>query len=242
MAYTVMGLAYLLSGISLLPWVVFTVCGSFGAVDLRLGEWEKLLFNLGLSVAFFLQHSGMVRASFRQTIFKGINPAYHPALYAIFSGTVLLAVVLLWQRSSYPVFLASGAYRWFFYLLSVGALAGFIWGGIALGKPDMLGIRPIVYRLHRKKLKTMPFTVRGPYRLTRHPWYFCCILLIWSCPDITADRLLYNVLWTAWIVVGARLEERDLVRTFGDEYRSYQHQVPMMVPTGKILRRPGEAG
>jgi hypothetical protein len=47
---------------------------------------------------------------------------------------------------------------------------------------------------------------------------------------ITVDRLLHNTLWTLWIVIGATLEERDLVDCFGQSYRSYQQTVPMLVP------------
>jgi protein-S-isoprenylcysteine O-methyltransferase Ste14 len=76
----------------------------------------------------------------------------------------------------------------------------------------------------------MPFTVRGPYRWVRHPLYFFCLLMIWSCPDLSLDRLLHNVLWTAWIVVGSVLEERDLVASFGEEYSNYKREVPMLIP------------
>ena len=54
--------------------------------------------------------------------------------------------------------------------------------------------------------------------------------MIWSYPDLTADRLLFDALWTTWIVVGTLLEERDLVASFGDAYREYQRKVPMLVP------------
>ena len=56
------------------------------------------------------------------------------------------------------------------------------------------------------------------------------LVLLWACPDVTADRLLLNGLFTGWIVVGSRLEERDLVREFGDAYRDYQRKVPMLLP------------
>lgn len=64
----------------------------------------------------------------------------------------------------------------------------------------------------------------------RHPLYLFTLVMIWSCPDLTADRLLFDVLWTAWIFGATRLEERDLVRDFGDLYREYQARVPMLVP------------
>ena len=56
------------------------------------------------------------------------------------------------------------------------------------------------------------------------------IVLFWSYPSLTADRLLFNILWTIWIAIGTILEERDLVDDFGDTYRDYQTNVPMLVP------------
>jgi protein-S-isoprenylcysteine O-methyltransferase Ste14 len=76
----------------------------------------------------------------------------------------------------------------------------------------------------------MSFVVKGPYRWVRHPLYLFMTLMIWSCPDLTADRLLFNGLWTVWIVIGSILEERDLVLEFGDVYREYQQTVPMFIP------------
>ena len=64
----------------------------------------------------------------------------------------------------------------------------------------------------------------------RHPFYFLAIVLLWSSPVIPADRLLLNALFTVWIVLGARWEERDLVAAFGDAYRLHQRAVPMLIP------------
>jgi protein-S-isoprenylcysteine O-methyltransferase Ste14 len=64
----------------------------------------------------------------------------------------------------------------------------------------------------------------------RHPLYFFSLIMIWSCPEITMDRLLFNVLWTVWIVMATLFEEKDLVSEFGDQYRQYQAKVPMIIP------------
>ncbi len=94
----------------------------------------------------------------------------------------------------------------------------------------MLGLAAI--RAHRRStLESSPaFVVRGPYRWVRHPWYLGAILLLWSGTDVSADRLLLNVLWTAWICLGARLEERDLRDEFGAVYDAYPQEVPMLIP------------
>jgi protein-S-isoprenylcysteine O-methyltransferase Ste14 len=64
----------------------------------------------------------------------------------------------------------------------------------------------------------------------RHPLYFGVLLIIWANPDVTADRLLFDILWTAWICVGAWLEEADLLRDFGDAYERYRRKVPILIP------------
>ncbi len=66
--------------------------------------------------------------------------------------------------------------------------------------------------------------------------YLFVLIVIWSGTAITADKLLFNVLWTLWILIGAVLEERDLVADFGDLYRKYQREVPMIIP----YKIPGE--
>jgi protein-S-isoprenylcysteine O-methyltransferase Ste14 len=54
--------------------------------------------------------------------------------------------------------------------------------------------------------------------------------MIWANPHFSQNRLLFNALWTIWIIIGTRLEERDLAAEFGDGYRDYQKRVPMLIP------------
>jgi methanethiol S-methyltransferase len=63
------------------------------------------------------------------------------------------------------------------------------------------------------------------------------LLLIWSTPRFSTDQLLFNVLWTAWIIVGTKLEERDLLADFGPAYRQFQAAVPMLLPSPRAILR-----
>ncbi len=109
-------------------------------------------------------------------------------------------------------------------------MLGFFWGIRALGFYDPTGIRDVIDHKTVKLPSGGSLVVKGPYVFVRHPLYAAMILMIWSYPDITADRLLFNVLWTAWIVAATYLEEHDLTAVYGDEYRAYQEKVPMFVP------------
>lgn len=229
-AYMVIFLAYMLGGSSLVMFGAFCYVGSLHLVQLGLSESGTVLLDVCLSLAFFLQHSGMVRKPFRRYLARFIPEAYNSAIYTILSGIILFIVIILWQGTSGTVATAEGALRLLLRVIFAASIAGFYWGTQALGFFDPFGIRVIVNNLRGKIPKEMPLTVRGPYRWVRHPLYLFVLIMIWSCPDLTLDRLLFNVLWTVWIYIGALLEERDLVANFGEAYRHYQQKVPMLIP------------
>ncbi len=193
-----------------------------------------LWWDAGLSLLFFLQHSGMVRQSVRSAL--RIAEPYQIAVYATASGITLMAVMLLWQRAGDTLVRWQGVWLIAACVVALAAAAFFLWGIVALRGFDPCGVRPIRAHLKGKPLPHLPFVARGPYRWVRHPLYFAIVVLFWCYPEITPDRLLFNVLWTAWIWVGAKLEERDLVREFGEAYRQYQRQVPALVPWRRPLR------
>jgi protein-S-isoprenylcysteine O-methyltransferase Ste14 len=229
-SYVMLILTYLVGAVSLLVWMVFLFHGSLNLANLGLGEIAGLGLDASLSLAFFIQHSVMVRRSFRRWLAKFIREEYHGALFTIASGVVLLILVAFWQKSSYVLAAPQGFIRWLMHAVFILAILGFYWGFRALGSFDGFGLSPILNNLRGKDPPSMPFIVRGPYRWVRHPLYFFCLLLIWSCPDLSLDRLLYNLLWSTWILVGSVLEECDLVADFGESYRDYQRKVPMLIP------------
>ena len=230
-AYVAIFIAYIFGGGSLVMFGAFCYFGSLHLAELGLNEIGILIFDLCLSLAFFLQHSGMVRKSFRRFLSRFIPEAYVSAFYAISSGIVLFAVIIFWQESSSTVATAKGAPRLLLRALFAASLVGFYWGTKTLGFFDPFGIRAIKYRIRGKKPKETPLTISGPYRWVRHPLYFFVLVIIWSCPDLTFDRLLFNILWTVWIYIGAFFEERDLVADFGEVYREYKRKVPMLIPS-----------
>lgn len=228
-AYLVIVLATLSGGGSLLIFCAFLIAGPFPVVHLNISEPLALLWDGFLSAAFFVQHSGMIRSSFGTWVSAVIPRHYSYATYAIASGTVLTAVVLLWQPSHTTLFEAQGLLRIPFRTAFVLAIAGFVWGVRALGAFDPFGRLSLLSHLHDKQ-QAPHLVVRGPYLWVRHPLYFFMLVFIWATPSLSLDRLLFNVLWTSWIVVGSFLEEKDLVAEFGESYRHYQNAVPMLLP------------
>ena len=221
----------------------FWPLGTLRIMRLGWSETTVLLWDGALSMLFFAQHSGMVRRNVRARMAAVIASLYQPALYAIASGLALVAVVLLWQPSDVRLLTLTGPSRLVAHGFSVAALGLFVWGFVSLRSFDPLGLAPLAGHLRARPSQPCGFVVRGAYRFVRHPLYLAVIVLIWFCPDVTADRLLFNVLWTAWIVAGTVLEEADLTAEFGEAYRAYRRDVPMLLPLPRPaarLRAEGE--
>ncbi|MCD6353574.1 MAG: isoprenylcysteine carboxylmethyltransferase family protein [Proteobacteria bacterium] len=209
---------------------LFLYAGSPNLVNLKLSEPALLCVDALLCFAFFIQHSSMIRKSFRRWVTRLLPAHYDNAFFAIASGIVLLVLLLLWQESTHTLLSFQNSGWWFFRALFFLSLSGFAWCFWALGFLDPFGLKPFLNHLRGIPRKPPSFIIRGPYRWVRHPVYFFQIVIIWSTPHLTSDRFLFNVLWSTWIVIATVFEERDLRTSFGDAYTEYQSKVPMLIP------------
>jgi protein-S-isoprenylcysteine O-methyltransferase Ste14 len=231
-AYVLATLSFVFGAGSLIVFTVFLYSGSFHVTGLGFSIPQTLVLDTFLCLAFFLQHSGMIRSETQRWISRLIPEYYLGAVFSVVSGFALLTLVILWQESMVVFVSADGIYRLALRALFFIAITVQVWGIWSLKSADLFGTKSLL----RYQAATQPLSsivIRGPYRWVRHPLYLTTLLMIWSNPDLTADRLLFNVLFTVWIIAGAVLEERDLVEVYGDDYREYQRSVPMMIPYRK---------
>ena len=216
--------------INMLLFLIFLLVGPFHIVKMEFSESHLLVWNGILSILFFIQHSGMIRTGFRTRLNRVVPSHFNGALYTIFSSIVLTGVIILWQPSVIVVYELQSYARWISRAVFFLTIAGFSWGVYSLKSFDPFGSGRIKAHLKGRSARPQIFSVYGPYLWVRHPLYFFVLVLIWVCPDLTLDRLLFNMLWTCWIYLGAIFEEKDLVSEFGNQYREYQKKVPMLIP------------
>lgn len=210
--------------------MAFLFLGSFSIFDLGLTTDRALALDACLSFMFFAQHSVMIRREFRDKLSGLIPELYYPAFYSILSGTALFMVFFFWQKIPDAVMTVQGTPRILIRILFFLSIAGFAWANTSLTAFDPFGVKAINRHLRQKEIRSMPLAVKGAYLWMRHPLYFFSLVMIWACPDLTRDRLMFNILWSLWIILATRLEERDLVAEFGNQYREYQSKVPMIIP------------
>ena len=167
-------------------------------------------------------------------------PRAMPAYRLVFN---VLAVVLL----AVPLWLSlagSGPWLWrwsgfAFYIslmLSMAALAGFLWSLKYYDTSEFLGLRQLRER-NASVDDQEQFQLSPLHRWVRHPWYFFALVLIWT-RDMNAPTLVTAILLTLYFIIGSRLEEQKLVRYHGEIYQRYRQLVPGLVPLPwKYLRQ-----
>ena len=156
-------------------------------------------------------------------------------------ASVLTLIPVLWYGSTLrgPVlFHWAGPSRVFQVLLIAVSLALFYAGARHYDTGQLLGLRQIREHGSSKGLTdTGGLDTRGILGVVRHPWYTAAMLIIWARP-LDASVLVTNVVLTAYLIIGTRLEEAKLIHEFGDSYRDYQRKVPMFWP--RLFRKgPG---
>jgi protein-S-isoprenylcysteine O-methyltransferase Ste14 len=114
--------------------------------------------------------------------------------------------------------------------LWAGGIFLFIAGAGRYDIPEFMGVRQMRHnRLDASIASGGRLSMDGIHRLIRHPWYTGGIMVVWA-RDMTVLDLIVNVILTAYFVIGACLEERKLIRAFGEPYRLYRNETSMFLP------------
>jgi protein-S-isoprenylcysteine O-methyltransferase Ste14 len=199
------------------------------------GPWPlAMLVDVLLFLVFALQHSVMARPSFKRRWTRIVPAPIERSTYVLITSLLLLALCWLWRPIPIDVWsVQTPALR--------SAITTLFWAGwivtglaaAATNQAEMIGLRQVLDANRGKPAGDLTLTTSGLYRIVRHPIYVGAIVAFWATPDMTVGHLVFSVLATVYTVLGAMLEERDLVRIFGDAYRDYQERVRMLLPIPK---------
>lgn len=115
-------------------------------------------------------------------------------------------------------------------LLLVYAAILFSFGLAVYDLQSFLGLRQ--WRAYRSGRPAPPavFSTNGILAHVRHPWYSGGIALLWAVPIGSDLSLAVRLILSAYLLIGTLLEERKLLRLFGEPYRDYRRRVPMLLP------------
>jgi protein-S-isoprenylcysteine O-methyltransferase Ste14 len=217
--------------------LVYLIVLMLGLLDFRGGPIRiesralALLFDVGLVVAFALQHSVMARASFKERWVRILHPSMERSTYVLATGLFLLPLLVLWQPLPTVLWavhepLARG-------MVTGVAVLGWAYlflASFAINHFELFGLQQ-VWRGFRGELPApAPFRERWMYRIDRHPIMTGFLIGLWVTPEMTLGHLVLAAALSLYIVVGVHFEERALRRQLGETYEAYRRRVPAVVP------------
>jgi protein-S-isoprenylcysteine O-methyltransferase Ste14 len=188
------------------------------------------LYLIVLWLFFGLAHSLLATDWWKQWVQRktGSYFRYYRLLYSFIALLLLVLIVVyhgqvpvvrLWQ--SIPLLQLAGVL-----LLA----AGLFIMGLCIRKYffDMSGIAV----LFPQKTSSLSLETGGLHRFVRHPLYFGTLLAAWAFLLVfpLLSYLVSCVMMTIYTCVGVIFEERKLREIFGEEYKTYQQRVPMLIP------------
>jgi protein-S-isoprenylcysteine O-methyltransferase Ste14 len=154
----------------------------------------------------------------------------------VLASSVALALAF-WQWRPIPTEVWDIAAPWARVLLWTLYAVGWLWVlamTFAIDHVDMFGLRQVARHLRGLADRPTPFTVPLAYRVCRHPMMLGFVVAFLVTPTMTVGHLLFAVLGVGYILVGIRLEERDLGATLPG-YDAYAATTPRLLPRARLL-------
>jgi protein-S-isoprenylcysteine O-methyltransferase Ste14 len=193
-----------------------------------------------LLISYCLLHSLLISIPVT-SFFKrkmGERFSYYRLLFNLFALFSLLPVLYFSNTLDSPKII-----RWdgiFLYIQIVLILFG-IWiiysGSKAYNFKQFAGINQIKLKtLDENDIISDNLSTSGISSYIRHPWYSGVIVLLWA-RNLDKSALIVNIVFTAYLIIGAYWEEKKLVLAFGPGYLKYQKEVSMFFPAKWLLKK-----
>lgn len=200
----------------------------------------RATFDALLVLAWGSLHSFMARRRFKAWLAGVLRPQLHAALYSIVSSAGLIALCLLYRPIPREVYTLEGGAALLVNLVFYSGWLLFVYCWFHLDLLEVVGLRPIL-RHHQAGAgpgggaagggsPAAAFRPTGPFLWVRHPVELAFLVAFWAAPQMTVGHLLFAALMTLYTFLGADLEERRMIDSYGAAYVDYMRRVPQMIP------------
>ena len=190
-----------------------------------------LLIDVALLALFAVQHSGMARPAFKRWLTRFIPEPAERSTYVLLSSACLALLMAYWAPLGGVVWQVGS--RWAeisLISLYLGSWLLLLYVTFLINHFDLFGLRQVWHALRGKPMPPLKFVTPTLYRLVRHPLYIGWLGIVWFTPTMTVTHLVFALGATAYILIGIKLEERDLEDAH-PEYAQYKRKVPALIPS-----------
>ncbi len=197
------------------------------------GGGAAALVNLCLLLLFGVQHSIMARQGFKKTWTKIVPWPMERSTYVLATVVVLWILIMFWRPMPGVVWsVEAPLWRGVLLALFFAGFALVLLSTFLINHFALFGLEQGWNAFKAKEAPPPKFVTPLLYKHLRHPLYLGFIVAFWSTSHMTVGHLLFASIWTIYIFVAIGYEERDMIKLFGDQYKSYMEKTPAILPFG----------
>ncbi|MHC4990712.1 MAG: methanethiol S-methyltransferase [Planctomycetota bacterium] len=191
----------------------------------------SILINVALLGLFAAQHIVMARPEFKARWTKIVPKPIERSTFVLATCLCLGLMFWQWRPLTGIVWNVEPApVRVLLLAVSLGGWLLVLYSSFLIDHFDLFGLRQVVLYWRRQAYTHPPFIERSLYTWVQHPLMVGFLIAFWATPTMTMGHLLFSLVTTAYIVVGTRIEERDLARMLGEEYQQYRRRTARFLP------------
>jgi len=213
-----------LFGVSLL-YGAYSYAVLFERRTARVSWPAALACDAALFSTFALHHSLFARLGLKAAMARWVPPALERSVYTWVASLLFLAVCAWWQPIAVTLYALDQPWRAAGYAVQCVGIIVTIRSSARLDVLDLAGVRQVQRARDGTAPRHVALETDGVYGFVRHPLYFAWILLVFGTPVMTATRLAFAVLSTAYLAIAIPWEERSLIHVFGADYHEYRRRV-----------------
>jgi methanethiol S-methyltransferase len=190
-----------------------------------------------LMIVFAAVHSFLAGANIKSAIRRRFGQRVVHGLYRLAYNVI--AVITL-APAVFIAFAQPGRVFWQFegtaaviaLIVQIGGFIGLVISLIAIDLGQFTGLSQLRAYINGQPLPlpTEPLQIKGAYALVRHPLYLFSLMFLWAAQTMTEAYFVLTIAATLYFTLGSLLEERRMVRLFGQPYIDYRKQVAWLIP------------
>ena len=177
-------------------------------------------------------HSVLARQSIQRQLEKFLGSYYRLTynLVAVVKISTVLYVGKIWLDDTQFNFLDNNAVYFIFLAVKLLGATVLVMAIMTYDIGRFSGVTQVITGERISSSSNEPLQRRFLNRWVRHPLYTGAFLVLWGGAMSTFDTWT-AILGTLYLLIGTHFEERKLVNIYGDQYRTYQQEVPRYFPS-----------
>ncbi len=219
-------------------WMVYMIgfLGDFAApksVDSgSIGPVSTAIFvNFLMIFIFGTQHTIMARPAFKQWWTQFIPKSLERSTFVFIADIIMWVMIWQWRPIEGVIWHVQNTMVANILIgISLLGWVAVLLSSFMINHFELLGLEQVWHYLRGTEPKKITFKLRGFYKHVRHPLMLGFLVFFWVTPYMTVSHLFFAAMFTIYVLIGIRYEERDLMKYHPEEYGKYKEEVPALIP------------